>query len=275
MNTLALWIRNERWTYPKGHLDVLAAPYVHALVVGAHFVEVGAIDGEQAASHGGRARRQRRVAVASHILALGYFVPSELEVVREAAVRRIRGRRVAEMVVVDDVDDRTRHGFSFLNNANYLKLMLDIVCCGCCCYLVRQPVLLDLVEERRQPADTGLAVRVQKGHRVAGGDLSAAQTWARQAQTLLVPQHDHFDGQCGYEVVQRFAQVRPIHALVVHQDDLGQVAQRRALHDAHECAQQGRVGLVVVHDDDACRGQVHRIDYLLTPVVFVVSFALK
>ena len=51
--------------YSKGHLDVLAAPDVHALVVGAHLIEVGAIDGEQAAGHGGCASRQRRVAFAS------------------------------------------------------------------------------------------------------------------------------------------------------------------------------------------------------------------
>ena len=122
-----------------------------------------------------------RVAVASQILAVGYVVPDELEALVEAAVVALGRVRVAEVVVADDVDDRTRHSFS--TNKQTARFHAPFIVhkylrsgANANKYVITGPVLLDLVEERRQPADTGLAVRVQKSHRVAGGDLSAAQT---------------------------------------------------------------------------------------------------
>ena len=44
--------------YPKRHLEVLAAPDLHLLVVGADLPEVLPVHGEEAARHGGGPRRQ-------------------------------------------------------------------------------------------------------------------------------------------------------------------------------------------------------------------------
>lgn len=46
---------------PKGHLQVVAAPNVHLLVVAAHLEEVLAVNGEQTAGHGGRGERRNGV----------------------------------------------------------------------------------------------------------------------------------------------------------------------------------------------------------------------
>lgn len=41
-------------TYPKGHLNVLAAPYFHVFIIAADLVEIIFRDGEKATSERGR-----------------------------------------------------------------------------------------------------------------------------------------------------------------------------------------------------------------------------
>lgn len=51
--------------YPKGHLDVLAAPYFHVLVIAANLVEIIFRDGEEATSKRGRPAQRCRLKTAS------------------------------------------------------------------------------------------------------------------------------------------------------------------------------------------------------------------
>lgn len=51
--------------YPKGHLDVLAAPYFHVLVIAANLVEIIFQDGEEATSKRGRPAQRCRLKTAS------------------------------------------------------------------------------------------------------------------------------------------------------------------------------------------------------------------
>lgn len=68
---------NLKTHYPEAHLEILSAPDVHALVVGADLVEVVAVDREEPARHGGRAQRRGAVAAAPGHLALGDAVPGD------------------------------------------------------------------------------------------------------------------------------------------------------------------------------------------------------
>ena len=73
--------------YPKRHLEVLAAPDIHSLVVRADLVEVLPVDGEEAAGHGGRPQRLRTVTVAPVHLALRDAIPTEVQLPIKSAPR--------------------------------------------------------------------------------------------------------------------------------------------------------------------------------------------
>lgn len=51
--------------HPKGHLDVLAAPYFHVFVIAANLVEIIFRDGEEATSKRGRPAQRCRLKTAS------------------------------------------------------------------------------------------------------------------------------------------------------------------------------------------------------------------
>ena len=73
--------------YPKRHLEVLAAPDIHSLVVRADLVEVLPVDGEEAAGHGGRPQRLRTVPVTPVHLPLRNTIPTEVQLPIKPAPR--------------------------------------------------------------------------------------------------------------------------------------------------------------------------------------------
>ena len=77
------------------------------------------------------------------------------------------------------------------------------------------PILLDLVQKRRQPAIGHFYMGVQEGHSVALGNSSAAKTRPHETTALGVSHDDYLNRQRLDEIVERFAQIGPILAQIV------------------------------------------------------------
>ncbi|RNA33889.1 hypothetical protein BpHYR1_021112 [Brachionus plicatilis] len=174
---------------PERHLQVLGAPHVHAVVVGADVVEKLALYGKQAAGHGGGAQGSRVVVLAPLVLALGNGHPIEHKVRVKATIGHLGAGQVLEGLVRDHIYDRTGH---------------------------RAPVPLHLGQQRLQPAPGCFDVRVQKGHGGARGRLCSSQPRSHQAHALRIAQDFHLDRQTLGKCVQCLVQVVAALARVVH-----------------------------------------------------------
>ena len=166
-------------------------------------------------------------------------MPVEVEVPVEAADAHSAVDRelVLEGLLVDDVDHGRDHS---------------------------RLVLLDLVEERLEPAVGDLDVRVEEDEHVAGGDASAEETRAHQALALVVAQHSHLAAERLVDVdVQRLAEMVHVRVVVDEQDLLEQ-GGRRPVEDGEDAAQQHRPRLVVEAHDNGDRGQVARVRLVAT-----------
>lgn len=68
------WNKSEL-TYPEAHFEILAAPDVHALVVGAQFIEIFFVYGKETAGHRRCPQRRRSIALPSVHFPLSHAVP--------------------------------------------------------------------------------------------------------------------------------------------------------------------------------------------------------
>ena len=114
--------------HAKTKLQILPAPHVHTLVVGAEFVEVVAVDGEEAAGHGRGAQRLGTVVIAPHQLSVRCGVPAEIQLPIEAAPCHVGRGDVLERVVRDDVDDRADDAFLVLRDPRHQWLQPPFRC---------------------------------------------------------------------------------------------------------------------------------------------------
>ena len=137
----------------------------HAGIIGADVLEVLLGDGVQAAGHCWRADRIV-VGPASSLLRIGQDPPDELQVPVEAAhVHRVVFRvAILERLLVDGVDQRRHNG---------------------------RVALLDLVEQRLDPALGDLDVRVEEDEHVAGRGTRARQPRTHQTLALVVANDFH------------------------------------------------------------------------------------
>lgn len=148
--------------HAERHLQVLAAPAVHLLVVAAHLPEVQAVHREEAARHRRTVRRTDlhvawvlALRLLPPALPLRYVDPVKVAVPGEAAdlERVVAVGRVVEVLRVDHVDDGHDH---------------------------TGPGLLDAVQHRLQPRPHALAVRVQEDQHVLLGGPRTRQTGSDQ-----------------------------------------------------------------------------------------------
>lgn len=91
------------------HLQILAAPDAHGRIVCANLRKVPAVHGEQTAGHGWRRKRLDDRCVAAHPLGLSLrlHVPPKVQLPIEGARVQLKATHIAEIVIGDDVDDRT------------------------------------------------------------------------------------------------------------------------------------------------------------------------
>jgi len=145
------------------HLQVLATPAVHLLIVAAHLPEVSSIHGEQSAGHGGTVGRTDLpllLALASLALLLPLRQIDPVEVAVPLKSAHLEGLvavgAVLEVAGIDDIDDGHQD--------------------AC-------PGLLDPLQERLTPANIALAMGVQEDEHISRGDSSARQSGTNQTQS--------------------------------------------------------------------------------------------
>lgn len=67
-------------------------------------------------------------------------------------------------------------------------------------------ILFDTRQQRLEPSNRALTMRVQKGQHLTGGMFGPQQTCRNETLALMHSKHFCVDGQCGYIVIQRFLQ---------------------------------------------------------------------
>lgn len=149
----------------EGHLQVLAAPAVHLLIVAAHLPEIPPIHGKQSTSHGGTVSRTDLPLLLAFptlalLLPLRQIDPVEVAVPLEASHLEglVAVGAVLEVIGIDHIDDGHQD---------------------------TGPRLLDALQQGLTPSDIALTMGIQKDEYISRGDSCTGQSGPDQTQAEM------------------------------------------------------------------------------------------